>query len=88
MRATIEIDENVLTARLLNKALKDERLFHALIIIGQADGTLVYRDAAGKLHVVHGTGPQAKEALRKATEAARQIIQGVETLTALGEGMP
>ncbi len=88
MLATIEIEESVITASLLNKAIKDERIYKSQIIIGQADGTLVYRDPSGHLHVVHGTGPQAQDLLGQAERAVRQITQGVEALAALGAKMP
>ncbi len=88
MHAVIEIEENVLTAKLLPKVLKDERIFHSRVIVGQADGTLIYFDPAGHIHVVHGTGPgPGPELVTQAKSAVLQITQGVEALNALGMKM-
>jgi hypothetical protein len=82
MYAALEIQNETVTISLLHKALKDERLFHSNVIAGQADGTLIYFDANGQLHVVHGTGPLAQLEGR-VKQAVSQIIQGVEALEAL-----
>ncbi len=78
----------MVTARLLTKEKKDERIYKSLVIVGQADGTLVYFDASGHIHVVHGTGPQAKDVLEQAGRAISQIMQGVEAMAALGTTAP
>ena len=83
MHAKIELQNDTMTVHLLDKALKDERLFHSQIIAGQANGTLIYKDAAGKLHVVHGIGPKATEAAAEIRKAVELVTQGVETLAAL-----
>ena len=78
MYATLQVDDKTITVELASKALntrKYERLFHSRIIAGQADGTLIYIDPAGKIRVVHGPGPKAavKQALAQINQAATKL---------------
>jgi hypothetical protein len=88
MYATVEIQADTLVINLLHKEKKDERLFKSRVIVGQADGTLIYFDAAGHLHVVHGTGPGPGpgDLAAQTTRAVAQVLEGVGTLVRLGAG--
>ena len=83
MHATIEIQNGTVLAHFLDKVIKDERIFHSRVIAGQADGTLIYFDSSGHIHVVHGTGPQAVELQPQVKNAVSQIAQGVTALANL-----
>jgi len=79
MYAMIEAHSQAIAVQLHDKSLKYERIYHSRIIAGQADGTLIYIDASGHLHVVHGTGPQASEV----SAAITKIVEGVQALAGL-----
>ena len=85
MHAKIELEGEMLNIKLLEKALKDERMSHSRIIAGQADGTLIYIDASGHIHIVHGTGPGPGpgETTAAVKRAMSQIVQGVGELVEL-----
>ena len=87
MDATIELREASLEVSLLHKVLKDERIFHSKILLGLADGTLVYIDPSGHIHVVHGTGPQAAQVAATVKKAVSQIVEGVGTLATVAQGL-
>jgi hypothetical protein len=83
VNAALEIENGIVSIRFLNKALKEERLFHSRVIAGQADGTLIYFDSSGHIHVVHGTGPQAAQVEAEIKGAISQISQGISVLHTL-----
>lgn len=83
MHATIELEGEAVNIKLLEKSLKDERLFHSRIIAGQADGTLIFIDSNGHIHIVHGTGPGPGENVAAVKRAVSQILQGASELMAL-----
>jgi hypothetical protein len=86
MYAAVEIQAETLVINLLHKEKKDERVFKSRVIVGQADGTLIYFDAAGHLHVVHGTGPGPVDVAAQTTRAVAQVLEGIATLVRLGAG--